>query len=127
MANAFGSIVGIFVTVLHMALACSLLYAILCCNNRNDAFMIFAIVSVIMLGFLYFQTCALSALETMYSVPGHRYIDYLARAKEFLRRTCIRGEVSLEKELTLQVVAVAMALAMMKVCLLILRDFLMCV
>jgi len=119
----WGKCVGAAFTAIHVTLACTILYAIICCDDRKDAFMLFGCMSMILLSFTHFQTCVLTMMERLYGRVGNSYADYYSRVMSFIKKRMIVDGDTLERSETMQVIVAAMSLITIKICMLILRDY----
>lgn len=122
--HAIRLITAVTVTILHVVLVISLLYATLC-GSKEDAFMLFFIISVILISFCYFQRCVLHAMETLYNPAGCNYIGLYHRMITFFKAHIVIGKCTVDQSITLQVILLGMTLIIIKICLFIVRDFCM--
>lgn len=99
---------GIFVSAIHVSMIVSLTYALFMIRSVDDAFKVFVILAVILLSFIYFQTCVLNTLEKYYN-PG-------TASLEFIKQHCMIELETIEKTETLKVILLGLSLLVVKIC-----------
>ena len=100
---------GLFVSVVHISMIVSLTYALFMIRSLDDAFKIFVILAVLLLSFIYFQTCIMNTLEKHYKIGTTTTL-------EFFKERCMIELDTVENTDSLKVILLGLSLLVVKIC-----------